>query len=119
MLMVGRESILVINCHPEIHSHTHRSLSLSLSLSPSLPPSPFNHLLNFGGWEIILLFRYAVEIVIFNINALANPSLLKAAEVWCDFSQACVRGKKGMSCWPRNQWHIGLRNMTTLEREII
>lgn len=83
MLMVGRESILVISCHPEIHSHIRPSLSLSL----------LNHLLNFGGWEIYFPF-YAVEIVIFNINALATPSLLKAAEVWHDFSRACVRGGK-------------------------
>lgn len=82
MLMVGRESI---NCHPEVQSH--------------ICPSLLNHLLNFGYWKMIFISTYAVEIVIFNLNALAKPSLLKAAEVWHDFNQVCVKEEK---------WHVTL-----------
>jgi hypothetical protein len=38
--------------------------------------------------------------IFFSINTLADLSLKKAAEVWHDFSQACVRREK--------ECHIGL-----------
>lgn len=43
---------------------------------------------------MIFISTYAVEIVVFNLNALAKPSLLKAAEVWRDFNQVCVKEEK-------------------------
>lgn len=80
MLMVARKAILVITCHPEEYSHISPYLSL------------LDHLLSFDCWNVIFISSYAVEVVIFNINT-PNLSLLKAAEVWHDFSQACVRRK--------------------------
>ena len=82
MLMVVRKAILVITCHPEIYNH----------ISPYF--SPLDYLLNFGCWNVIFISSYAVEVVIFNINTPANLSLLKAAEVWCDFNQSRVRRKR-------------------------
>lgn len=85
MLMVARKAILVMNCHPEIYNH----ISLYLCL--------LDYLLNFGCWNIIFISSYAVEVVIFDINTPANLSLLKAAEVWCDFNQAYVRRKRNVT----------------------
>lgn len=81
MLMVARKAILAIICHLEIYNHI----------------SPLDHLLNSGCWNVVFISYYAVEVVIFNINTLANLSLLKAAEVWHDFNQASVRRKRNVT----------------------